>query len=241
MSVLVQQMICLCSLSLVQPRVVELLVLDCSPVTQGRITADTSLVLTDCWDSVDPPGAPPPPGPLRLCVSDFAHYADGLGAGRCLLDNRTLLGSGLECRVEVQVMDTQRWLEVRGQQGPAVDVDSCVFVSKQLLLRLGLFNQEWVRVFRPSRSSRAPSGEAGAMKEVCRERLVSIVVMDLVLSPEPQSHDNVGFISPTLWFNMTDGEVTPESSCLLRMKVLQHYTYLSDPEHSTQTGWTSQW
>ncbi|XP_030598773.1 peroxisome assembly factor 2 [Archocentrus centrarchus] len=209
----------------VQQQLLELLVLECSPVTQGRITADTSLVLTDCWDSVDPPGAPPPCRPLRLCVSDFAHYADDLGAGRCLLDNKRLLGSGfsgvlhaLECRVEVQVMDTQQWLEIRDQQGAAVDMDSCVFVSKQLLLRLGLFNQEWVRLLRPSRSSRAPTGEADFMGGVCRERLVSVVVMDLVLSPELQSHDNLGFISPTLWFNMTEGEVIPVNSCMLRMK-----------------------
>ncbi|XP_070778486.1 peroxisomal ATPase PEX6 [Enoplosus armatus] len=214
----------------VQQQLLELLVLDCSPVTQGRITAATSLVLTDCWDSEDPPGAPPPCRPLRLCVSDFAHYADGLGGGRSLLDNRKLLGSGfsgvlqaLECRVDVRVVDTRRWLGVEGQQGAAVDVDSCVFLSKQLLLRLGLFNQEWVKLSRPAGSSRPPAGQTEVRGGVCRERLVSVLVVDLTLSPDlnlnlNQNHNEVGFISATLWFNMTDGEEIPVSSCTLRMK-----------------------
>lgn len=205
----------------VQQRLLELLVLECSPVTQGRITADTSLVLTDCWDSVDPPAAPPPCRPLRLCVSDFAHYADGLGGGRSLLDNRKLLDSGfsgvlraLECRVDVRVVDAQRWLGFRGQQGAAVDVDNCVFVSKQLLLRQGLFNQEWLRLSRPSGSSRPDA------RGVCRERLASVVVVDFAASPDLQVHGEVGFISATLWFNLTEGDVVPENGCTLRMKVI---------------------
>lgn len=213
----------------VQQRLLELLVLECSPVTQGRITADTSLVLTDCLDSVDPPCVPLPCRPLRLCVSDFAHYADSLGGGRSLLDNRNLLGSGfsgvlqaLECRLDVRVVDTQRWLGVKGQQGAAVDVDSCVFVSKQLLLRHGLFNQEWVRLSRPSGSSRPPTGQTD-VRGVCRERLVSVVVMDLNLSPDLQIHGEVGFISAALWFNLTQGDVIPVNSCTLRMKVISKH------------------
>lgn len=193
----------------VQQQLSDLLVLDCSPVTQGRITANTSLVLTDCWDSVDPPGPAPPCRPLRLCVSDFAHYADGLGGGRSLLDNRKLLGSGfsgvlqaLECRLEVRVVDAGRRF-----RGAAVDVDSCVFVSKQLLLRLGLFNKEWVKLWRPGGSS--------------RERLVSVLAVEPTPSPEPQKNHEDGFISATLWFNMTEGDQVPERSCTLRMKVLQ--------------------
>ncbi|XP_040002914.1 peroxisome assembly factor 2 isoform X2 [Xiphias gladius] len=208
-----------------QQQLLDLLVLDCSPVTQGRITADTSLVLTDYWDSVDPPGAPPPCRPLRLCVSDFAHYADGLGGGRSLLDNRKLLGSGfsgilqaLECRVDVRVVDTQRWIGVRGQHGAAVDVDSCVFVGKQLLLRLGLFNQEWLKLSRLGGSSRPPTGQTDVRWAVGRERLVSVVAVDLTESPDLQNHEEVGFISATLWFNMTEGEMIPVSSCTLRMK-----------------------
>ncbi|TMS23327.1 Peroxisome assembly factor 2 [Larimichthys crocea] len=166
----------------VQQQLLELLVLDCSPVTQGRITADTALVLTDCWDSVDTPAAGPPCRPLTLCVSDFAHYADGLGAGRSLLDSRALLGSGLsgvlqalECRLDVRVVDARSWVGVRGQRGAAVDLDSCVLVSKQLILRLGLFNHEWVKLSRPS--------------GVCRERLVSVLVVEPTPSLDLQNQN----------------------------------------------------
>ncbi|CAJ1054162.1 peroxisome assembly factor 2 isoform X3 [Xyrichtys novacula] len=210
----------------VKQHLMDLLVLDCSPVTQGRITADTSLVLTECWDSADPPGPPGPScRPLRLCVSDFAHYADGLGGGRSLLDNKKLLDSGfsgvlqaLECRLDVQVVDTWQWSGVRGQQGTVVDVDSCVFVSKQLLLRLGLFNQEWVKLSRQGGASRPPQGQTEVRVGGARERLVSVVVFDPSQSPDLQNHDEVGFISETLWFNMTEGDEIPVISCTLRMK-----------------------
>uniref|UniRef100_A0A8D3CJC1 Peroxisomal ATPase PEX6 n=1 Tax=Scophthalmus maximus TaxID=52904 RepID=A0A8D3CJC1_SCOMX len=208
----------------------DLSVLSCSPVTQGRITADTSLVLIDCWDPVAPPAPPPPPGrPLSLSVSDFAHYADGLAGGRSLLDSRKLLGSGfsgilraLECRVDVRVVDARRWVGVGGRQGAAaVDVDGCVFVSKQLLLRLGLFNHEWVKMSRVGAASRPQTGQSGQSDVrggVGRERLVSVVVVDLTPSPELQNHEEVGFISATLWFNLTEGEVVPVNCCTLRMK-----------------------
>uniref|UniRef100_A0A3B3IH60 Peroxisomal biogenesis factor 6 n=1 Tax=Oryzias latipes TaxID=8090 RepID=A0A3B3IH60_ORYLA len=188
----------------------ELLVLDCSPVTQGRITASTALVLTDFWDPVDPPVDPGPCGPLGLCVSDFARYADSLGGGRSLLDSREVLSSGLsdalramECRLDVRVVDTRRrWW--------GADVDGCVFLSKHLLLRLGLFNHQWVKLGRPD-------GEDGGT-DACRDRVVSVVVVDLSLCPELQPHGDAAFISATLWFNMTDGEEVPVNGCRLTMK-----------------------
>ncbi|XP_070409800.1 peroxisomal ATPase PEX6 [Nothobranchius furzeri] len=208
----------------VQQLLLELLVLDCSPVAQGRITADTSLVLTDCLDSVDPPGPILPYRPPSLCVSDFAHHADSLGRSPSLLDSRRLLGSGLpdlqalECRLDVHVVDTRRWHGVKSLQGRAVDLDGCVFVSKQLLLRLGLFNHEWVRLSRLGGFSRPLAGGADVGVGLCRERLVSVVVVDLTLCPELQNYRNVGFISATLWFNMAKGETIPVERCTLRMK-----------------------
>uniref|UniRef100_A0A3B3I9J3 Peroxisomal ATPase PEX6 n=1 Tax=Oryzias latipes TaxID=8090 RepID=A0A3B3I9J3_ORYLA len=193
-----------------QQLMMELLVLDCSPVTQGRITASTALVLTDFWDPVDPPVDPGPCGPLGLCVSDFARYADSLGGGRSLLDSREVLSSGLsdalramECRLDVRVVDTRRrWW--------GADVDGCVFLSKHLLLRLGLFNHQWVKLGRPD-------GEDGGT-DACRDRVVSVVVVDLSLCPELQPHGDAAFISATLWFNMTDGEEVPVNGCRLTMK-----------------------
>lgn len=209
-------------------QLLDLLVLECSPATQGRITADTSLVLTDCWDLWEPPGPSAPSRPLAtLFVSDFAHYADGLGGGSSLLDNRKLLGSGfsgvlqaLECRVDVRVVDAQRWIGVKGQKDSTIDVDSCVFVSKQLLLKLGLFNHEWVMASRPTGPSRPPPqgpGGGAAPGEV-RVRPVSVVVVD----SSPDLSEEVGFISSTLWFNLSDGEAFPAGSSTLRIKASQN-------------------
>lgn len=188
----------------------ELLVLDCSPVMQGQITASTAVVLTDGARLMEPMAPPLPCRPLRLCVSDFAHSADGVGGGGCLLDSPRLLGSGLcgllqalEGRVEVKVLDAQHHLGVDMD----VDVDSHVFVSRQLLLQLGLFNREWVRLWRAGGST---------------HRLVSVLVLDQVQSPEAQRAQEDAFISPTLWFNMTQGEPLPERNCTLRMKVEPH-------------------
>uniref|UniRef100_A0A3P9Q6L3 Peroxisomal ATPase PEX6 n=1 Tax=Poecilia reticulata TaxID=8081 RepID=A0A3P9Q6L3_POERE len=207
----------------VQQRLLELLVLECSPVKQGRITANTSLVLTDYWDCADPPGPSLPCRSLGLSVSDFAHYADSLGGSRSLLDSWSSLGSelpdvlqALECRLDVRVVDTHRWCRVKGQQGSFVDTDNCVFLSKQLLRRLGLFNHEWVRLSRTVGGGRGPGEEVDVRAPPCRERQVSAVVVDL--SPELMIHDDVGFISATLWFNMTEGETLPVKSCTLRMK-----------------------
>lgn len=193
-------------LQVLQQLQAELLVLDCSPVMQGQITADTAVVLSDGVCLTEPVAPAAACSSLRLCVSDFAHCASGLGAGGCLLDRRRLLSSGLcgmlqalECRLEVTVVDAQRRFGATG-----VDVDNGVFVSKQLLLQLGLFNHEWVRLWRPGGSA---------------HRLVSILVVDQVQSLEPQED---GFISATLWFNMSQGEQVPRRSCTLKMKVHTH-------------------
>lgn len=194
----------------------ELLVLECSPVTQGRITVDTSLVLTECSNFVNPPAVPKLCRLLRLCVSDFAQDSDSLGRGRSLLDSGTLLQSGwpgllqlLECRVEVQVVDTQWWS--RDHHGDASDKDNCVFMGKLLLLKLGLFDREWVKLGGPAEICKATPAEAGV-----RERLACVRVADW--SPELEGHDDMAFISPTLWFNLTAGEMVPARSCVLRMK-----------------------
>ncbi|XP_076026813.1 peroxisomal ATPase PEX6 isoform X3 [Genypterus blacodes] len=202
----------------------DLLVLECSPSTQGRITADTSLVLTDCWDLWEPPGPPAPSRPLAtLFASDFAHFADGLGGRSSLLDNKKLLGSGfcgvlraLECRVDIRVVDMRRWIGLKGPQDVPVDLDSCVFVGKHLLLKLGLFNHEWVTASRPTGPSRPPpqSQGMGASPGGVRVRPLSVVVVDV----SPDLSEEVGFISSTLWFNLSGGELFPVGSSTLRIK-----------------------
>ncbi|XP_029949670.1 LOW QUALITY PROTEIN: peroxisome assembly factor 2 [Salarias fasciatus] len=189
----------------------ELLVLECSPVTQGRIGAGTSLVLTD-WAWAGPP-PPPPCRPLRLCVSDFAQDWDALCRGRSLLDGG---GPGPrrrpDCRVEVRVADARRWSgRSAGPRGDAPDVDSCVFVSKQLLLRLGLFDREWVRLGGPAETR----GGSRAQMDL-GERPAAVRAVDL--GPDLQAQDDVAFISSTLWFNLSGGELVPLRGCSLRIK-----------------------
>lgn len=169
---------------------------------QGQITAETTVVLTDGFELMDPL----PSRPLRLCTSDFAHYADGLGEGQCLQDSQRRLSSrfcgvlqALECQLEVKVVDAQHHFGATG-----IDEDNSVFVSKQLLLQLGLFNREWVKLWR-----------SGGLIQ----RLVSVVVVDQTQSPETHNHQEDGFISSTLWFNMTEGEQAPRKSFTLKMKV----------------------
>ncbi|XP_068178528.1 peroxisomal ATPase PEX6 [Antennarius striatus] len=206
-----------------EPGQVLLTVLDCKPVAQGRITADTSLVVTD-WDPPEPPtprGPPAARGPPTLCVSDFAQLADGLRGGPSLLDNRKLLDGGpwgglqaLEGRLEVRVGDTHRWAGLRSQGGVFVDVDSCVFVGKRLLLQLGLFNQEWVRLWRGGASSRG-GGASSQRGGAPRERLVSVQVVDS--GPELQPNQEHGVVSRSLWFNLTGGHA-PDTPLSVRVK-----------------------
>ncbi|KAK7929518.1 hypothetical protein WMY93_005913 [Mugilogobius chulae] len=75
---------------------VHFLVLDCSPVSRGRVAPHTCVLLTDCSDWPDPLQTPPlsPSRPIRLCVSDFAVMSEGL-SGRSLLERRRLLEAGL--------------------------------------------------------------------------------------------------------------------------------------------------
>ncbi|XP_034045150.1 peroxisome assembly factor 2 isoform X2 [Thalassophryne amazonica] len=220
----------------------DLLVLECSPVTQGRITAHTSFVVTD-WDLCDPPAGLPIFRPLRLFVSDFAHCADGLSGRSSLLDSSKLVQSGfcgvlqaLECRVDVCVVDTQRWCEVKGPQGTSVDVNSSIFVSKQLLLKLGLFNHEWVELSRPGGFSKAPPDHTDRPTPtsdrvgVVKEHLSCVVVVDL--SPDLDLSPDTGFMSSTLWFNLSDGESVPASTSTLRIKRWRQSPRRVDGQHS---------
>ncbi|XP_061888682.1 peroxisomal ATPase PEX6 isoform X2 [Entelurus aequoreus] len=134
---------------------VELLVLACSPVTQGRITADTSVVLADCQDWWDPPlYEAPPPRSLQLCASGFAHDAASLGGGGSLLDNSGSRGVLLEqeWRLDASVRDGGRWL--RAYDGRLGDLDAGLFVSRHVLIKLGLFDGEWVRLCLAGRPDR---------------------------------------------------------------------------------------
>ncbi|XP_077460603.1 peroxisomal ATPase PEX6 isoform X2 [Stigmatopora argus] len=136
----------------------EALVLSCSPVTQGRITADTAVVLSDGGGGDD---AVPPPRKLQLCVSDFARVAaTGGRSDRSFLDHP----DEEERRLDVHVKDAR----LRDR-----DVDAVVRMGRKALLGLGLFDGEWVKVrvadrardWRPAAVVTVPSQDGGGVSE----------------------------------------------------------------------------
>uniref|UniRef100_A0A8C8JDA0 Peroxisomal ATPase PEX6 n=1 Tax=Oncorhynchus tshawytscha TaxID=74940 RepID=A0A8C8JDA0_ONCTS len=214
-------------ISQVQHSLFDLVVLECTPITQGMITINTTVVVTDCRDiaqhgALETSNALATRNLTSLFVSDFAHYANSLGGGSSLLDNRQVLDSSLsaflqalECRLDVRIVDIRRLYGqgriVLVEKGDAkIDLDSTVFVSKQLLLKLGLFNREWVVVSRFNCSSEmtktsyrgeslpspgqadenAPGKEPSKGTEMVH--LGSVVVADFSKCAELDLQDNVG-------------------------------------------------
>lgn len=232
--------------TLVRQYLSDLVVLDCTPLTQGMITVNTTVVVSDCrdllhvhgvLDSADS-GVTHKPSSVSLFVSDFAHYANNLGPGSSLLSNRLLLSSGfteilqaLECRLDVLVIcECARLCRFGGKIGKnaEVDMDSSIFVSKNLLLKLGLFNGEWVmaalgkvKKCLGAEGVQSPPDNEGGTKAVAKAKgdtqLAKIVAF--VKSSDMDVGDNAGLISPVLWFNLSNGEATPVGCKSLKIKV----------------------
>ncbi|KAK1886977.1 Peroxisome assembly factor 2 [Dissostichus eleginoides] len=180
----------------------ELLVLECSPVTQGRITADTSLTAQTVRVGLRSLRR----RPRRWSLSPGQQEAAGLGVfGR---PAGAGVQAGRPCCGHSAMAGGQR------SAGGRCGCGQLCVCEQTLLLRLGLFNQEWVKLSRLGGSCRTTDMRGG----VCRQRLVSVLVLDSSLTPDLQNQEEVGFISATLWFNMTEGDVIPVSSCTLRMK-----------------------
>ncbi|KAJ8366128.1 hypothetical protein SKAU_G00149590 [Synaphobranchus kaupii] len=226
----------------------DLVALECAPVTQGVITVNTSVLVTDCRDLVQTPGtlelsykAPMTRTLTSLYVSDFAHYANSLGASS-LLDNKQLLNTGfsavlqaLECRIDVRVVDIpsltrQGRIRPKAEQQSAIDVDGSIFMSKNLLLKLGLFNQEWVvgsamglLTDKNKTGGRGELPQSPAEREAVKRgcaHLAAVVVADFVKSPDLDLQEHVGYVSPALWFNLSNGEPAPVYSRVVKIKRL---------------------
>ncbi|KAI4898283.1 hypothetical protein NFI96_024407, partial [Prochilodus magdalenae] len=227
----------------------DLVVLECMPVTQGLITIHTSIVVSDCRDlphsghSTLDLAVTPLSRLSSLFVSDFAHYANSLGPGSSLLNNKLLITSGftgflqaLECRLDVKVVDVARLyrqgkLSLREERDAEVDTDSVIFVSKSLLLKLGLFNGEWVvsalcpplgKGKKSSRAELAPSPggseSEGVSKLIAKARGDVHLAKIMAFDGERLSDMDVGFISPVQWFNLSNGEPTPVGNKAVKIK-----------------------
>ncbi|CAB1344770.1 unnamed protein product [Coregonus sp. 'balchen'] len=261
-------------ISQVQQYLFDLVVLECTPVTQGMITINTTLVVTDCRDiaqrgALETYNALATRTLTSLFVSDFAHYANSLGGGSSLLDNRQVWDSSfsaflqaLECRLDVRIVDIPRLyrqgrIVLVDKPEAEIDFDSAVVVSKQLLLKLGLFNREWVVVSSFNCSSemtktsyrgdylRSPgqADENASAKEPSkgaeRVHLGSVVVADFSKCAELDLQDNVGFISATHWFNLSNGEPVPVSSRAVKIKRWNQVLSQSGPQLSESLSRTA--
>ncbi|TSK53638.1 Peroxisome assembly factor 2 [Bagarius yarrelli] len=244
--------------TLVRQYLSDLIVLDCTPLTQGMITINTSVVVSDCRDllhghcasDVVDISVPNRLSTVSLFVSDFAHYANNLGPASSLLSNQLFFSSGftevlqaLECRLDVQVICDRVKLcrlancGMKIGKNTDVDMDSAIFVSKNLLLKLGLFNGEWVtaasvNVKRCLGAEGAPSPtdtESGT-KAKQDSQLAKIVAF--IKFSDMNVSDNTGFISPVLWFNLSNGEATPVGSKSLKIKRWNKATSPPEPKLS---------
>ncbi|MBN3295076.1 PEX6 factor, partial [Amia calva] len=187
----------------VHQHLLDLVVLETTPVTQGVISVSTSVLVSDCRDLAPPHSSWEGSGHAyttrlftSLYASDFAHYANSLSGGSSLLDTKKVVNSSfsdflqaLECKVDVRVVDVsslikQARIKPKDERESGFDIDACVFVSKQALLKLGLFNHEWV---------------------IVGGHFAAIVVADFAKSPELELQDSAGLVSPSLWFNLSGG------------------------------------
>ncbi|XP_043079462.1 peroxisome assembly factor 2 [Puntigrus tetrazona] len=221
--------------SQVQQYLSEVMVLECTPVSQGRITVDTSVVLSDCRDlelsSTSIVLA------SSLFVSDFAQYANSLSSGSSLLTSKVLdfsaFSQALECRLDVRVLDVSDLRKPGGivsrlEQSEGLDVDSTVFVSKSLLLKLGVFNGEWVIASVPAEKmmKKTQSPGLGERESSCktfskrqgRVHLVAVKAFDTVKHQGMDGNENVGLISPVQWFNLSDGMPVPVGNKTIKIK-----------------------
>ncbi|MGH0160970.1 UNVERIFIED_CONTAM: hypothetical protein FKN15_057770 [Acipenser sinensis] len=230
----------------------DLVILECTPVMQGVITVNTRVVVADFREIAQNHAALEGSNHghrvlQSLYVSDFAHYVNSLSGGSSLLDRRKFLSAdlssclqALECRFDIRVVDIsslvkQGKIKLKEERGPARDLDTCLLLSKNALLKLGLFNQEWVSVSAlnvPSDKTRTVNRnerlqELGrsddktdhddAEKNRCGH-LASVVVADFIRSTDPDLPDSVGLVSPSLWFNLSKGAPVPITSRVVKLK-----------------------
>lgn len=251
----------------VQQYMSDVMVLECTPVSQGIITANTSVLVSDCRDMPISTGVDMncKLSSSSLFVSDFAQYANSLTSSSSLLNSKIMVSSdlstfiqALECRLDVRVLDVSSLHKPGGilyrlHQMDPLDVDSVIFVNKSLLLKLGVFNGEWVVVSLPSdkvKSYWKSPATQGPDLEECGNlsktktcvHLVKIEAFDTVRHSDLDVNDNIGFISPLQWFNLSGGMPVPVGNTTIKIKVKYNniFVYGSGlPIYAFQTIW--QW
>ncbi|XP_067272420.1 peroxisomal ATPase PEX6 [Pseudorasbora parva] len=217
----------------------DVLVLECVPVSQGMITVDTSVLVSDCRDlDLTNTSITSRLPASSLFVSDFAQYAISLSSANSLLNSKVLDFSAflqaLECRLDIRVIDVSDLQKPGGilsrlELDEGLDIDSTVFVSKSLLLKLGVFNGEWVIASVPAdkakKSPLAQSPVPGQCESSCkvpykrpgRVHLAAVKAFDTV-TQDMEGNDNVGLISAVQWFNLSGGMAVPVGNKAIKIK-----------------------
>ncbi|XP_039513124.1 peroxisome assembly factor 2 isoform X2 [Pimephales promelas] len=237
------------SLGAAHAQMSDVLVLECAPVSQGMITVDTSVLVSDCRDlDLNNPSSVMISSRLAsssLCVSDFAQYANSLSSASSLLINKVLDFSAflqaLECRLDIRVVDVPDLQKPGGivsrlEPDEGLDIDSSVFVSKSLLLKLGVFNGEWVIVSVPADKARktpvsaspVPGQGESACKRQGRVHLASVRAFDTL----PDGNDSVGLISAVHWFNLSGGIAVPVGNKAIKIKRWNKESQHTEPQTS---------
>lgn len=225
------------SLGAAHAQMSEVLVLECTPVSQGMITVDTSVLVSDCRDldlntSSSSIMISSRLASSSLCVSDFAQYANSLSSASSLLNSKVLDFSAflqaLECRLDIRVVDVSDLQKPGGilsrlEPDEGLDVDSSVFVSKSLLLKLGVFNGEWVIVSVPADKARKTPDVPGQGESACKRQgrvhLASVRAFDTLPHQHADGNDSVGSISAVQWFNLSGGMAVPVGNKAIKIKV----------------------
>ncbi|XP_056304098.1 peroxisomal ATPase PEX6 [Danio aesculapii] len=230
----------------------EVQVLECTPVRQGLITVETCVVLSDCRDldvfhsSTTAMCRPPPSSPF---VSDFAQCANSLSSS--LLSSRVCLDfsafiEALECRLDVRVLEASDLLKpggiVSALNEEEVDVDCCVFVNRSLLVKLGVFNGEWVIASVPGEKvKRSPvvqspvpgEGEGGKIQHQKRAGRVHLVCIKAFETGRREDKDvAVGFVSVVQWFNLSEGMAVPVGNKTIKIKRWNKASSHTEPQIS---------
>ena len=165
---------------------VKLKVLDCQPWSHGAITVETEIVLTKS-SPVNVPNTEPV---VTLMVSDFAK---GLEQGPFSSVQTVQQDSTLHC---VIVTDSSQLIR---EHHPNIDYSNVVGLSRNSLMKLGLFNDSLVCITAQSQQSCAQSltkRESKRNRKLMKQERVARVLM--IDCPE-----DTALMLPTLYFNLT--------------------------------------
>ena len=182
---------------------VELTVLDCQPLTHGVVTVNTEIIFSK-MNSKHVAGTEPP---VCLVVSDFAKCLSLKGrAGTQDIIQSDHQQSTLSCTV---VLDSSQFMR---RQYSDIDLSNVVGLSKDTLMRLGLFNDSLVCVtIHPNQPDSQSLSKPENQTTVKYERVARVLMIDCL--------PDTAIMFPILWFNLTKGSKVDKNNNCITLKV----------------------